>query len=137
MPRGAREYKRLPLARMGKGWGGLVPCADVTRGPMRYYVQGFDANDAPVALSGDPKRPYVVPIRPSLTAGSAPSLPGQPPPSGCTEAADCPPGMPGCGASETPSTPATESSSEEPKAETSRDFVRVWIGVAGSVDIVP
>src|SRR5262249_54153838 len=81
-----RDFGRVELSRIGKGWGGLVPCGDVVRGVLRYYVVGVDASGSPAATAGDARHPYFVPIRPSLTGGT-PSLPGQPPPKKCAAGA--------------------------------------------------
>src|SRR5262249_39298437 len=60
------DWSRVDLKRVGTGWGGQIPCADVTRGTLRYWIQGFgDAGD-PVAGSGDPKHPYTVTIKDEL-----------------------------------------------------------------------
>ena len=147
------EYKRVPLTRMGSGWGGLIPCGDVTRGVMRYYIQGFDASNSPAALSGDPKRPFLVRIRTSIN-GPGPNLPGQASPVACRNG-ECTPGTPGCG--ETSPGESTEEEGERceddaqcsggvacvhgrcvhPHAveESSNTYARFWVGVSGSVDI--
>lgn len=91
------DYKPLELQKMGSGYGGLIPCADVTVGTMRYYVQGYSEANDPIAASGNRNKPYMVVIRPRIS-GPGPSLPGQPPPESCAEAAvvECPPDFPGC-----------------------------------------
>lgn len=91
------EYKPLELQKMGAGYGGVIPCADVTQGTMRYYVQGYSEANDPIATSGSRSKPFTVPVRPQI-AGPAVSLPGQPPPERCGEAApvECPPDFPGC-----------------------------------------
>jgi len=145
------DFKRLPLSRVGNGWGGLVPCGDVSRGPLRYYVQGFDAHNEPIASSGDPKHPFYVRIRPTLL-GSPPSLPGAAPPAKCGESVASTSGTSSerarssegesceddsqCGSGKCSAghcvTPQAEEESAAPK-----DYPRLWIGVAGSLDIVP
>ena len=91
------EYKPLDLQKMGAGYGGIIPCADVTQGTMKYYVQGYSDTNDPIATSGSRNKPFTVPVRPQI-AGPAASLPGQPPPARCGEAApvECPPDFPGC-----------------------------------------
>src|SRR5258708_36121672 len=66
--RGAQsdDWSVLALNRMGAGWGGLIPCAAVTAGVMRYWVQGFGEGGDPVAQSGDMKHPYTVPIKDAI-----------------------------------------------------------------------
>ena len=39
---GMTSWKRFDLKKVGDGWGGLVPCADVKTGTLRYYIQGLD-----------------------------------------------------------------------------------------------
>lgn len=130
------DWKRVDLKRMGSGWGGLIPCGDVAKGTMRYWLQGFDDGGDPVASSGDPKRPYSVAIRDDIS-GEAPRLPGKPAPSACTEQPDrdCPPGLPGCeervaaaegegGAAEAP----------EPKPSGGGGtYAHVWIGISAEL----
>jgi hypothetical protein len=95
----------------------------VTRGTMRYWIQGFDENGDPIANSGDPKHPYTVLIRSDI-AGEAPHLPGKSPPAACGEETD-----------ESPS--ATETEKEGTAAEkpsgTSKAFSRIWVGVAAEL----
>jgi hypothetical protein len=91
-----REWARIDLKRAESGgvWEGVIPCSDVGRGTMRYWVQGFDRTGEPVVASGDPKHPYYVPIRDKITS-EPPHLPGKEAPKSCEET-DCPPGLPGC-----------------------------------------
>ncbi|MBV9950157.1 MAG: hypothetical protein JOZ69_25175, partial [Myxococcales bacterium] len=89
-----REWLRVQMHKEGTGWAALIPCADVTRGVMHYWIQAFDRSGEPVAASGDPKHPFYVPIREKLT-GEAPHLPGKEPPRPCDDT-DCPPGIAGC-----------------------------------------
>jgi hypothetical protein len=76
-------WRHVDLKRLGGGWAGLIPCADVTVGPMLYWALGFDAAGDPVATSGDAKNPITVPIVDAI-AGDAPHLPGAKPPKRCT-----------------------------------------------------
>jgi hypothetical protein len=140
---GATEHRTATLERVDGGWGGLVPCADVVRGVVRYYLQGFDASGSPVALSGTPKRPYFVPIR-RVIASPPPALPGHPPPARC----DAPPAS-----RDEPSTSgdrcvddsqceggtchqgACVSRPEEPARE--GGYRRWWIGLGASIDATP
>lgn len=81
---GMSEFKRVELPHKGDGWGGYIPCDDVTVGTMRYYIQGFDEGGDPAATSGDPKHTFTVPIRDSISS-EPPSLPGTKAPKTCTE----------------------------------------------------
>jgi hypothetical protein len=94
---GMTDWKPIELPKAGTGYGGLIPCKDVTQGTMTYYVQGFNAANDPVATSGSRSKPYTVPVKAQIT-GPAPSLPGQDPPKQCGElaGAECPPDFPGC-----------------------------------------
>jgi hypothetical protein len=94
---GMTDWKPIELAKMGTGFGGLIPCKDVAQGTMSYYIQGFNAGNDPVATSGSRNKPYTVPVKAQIT-GPAPSLPGQDAPKQCGElaGAECPPDFPGC-----------------------------------------
>jgi hypothetical protein len=95
---GMTDWRPLELRKMDGGYGGLIPCKDVTEGAMQYYIQGYGTSDDPVAASGSRSKPYTVPIKAELT-GAAPSLPGQDAPKQCAAGAgggDCPPDFPGC-----------------------------------------
>jgi hypothetical protein len=67
------------------------------QGKLQYYLQGFNAENDPVATSGNRNNPYSVAIKPTID-GPEPSLPGKDPPKQCGElaGAECPPNFPGC-----------------------------------------
>src|SRR6202042_1301540 len=94
---GMGDWKPVELAKMDSGFGGMIPCKDVTQGTMSYYIQGFNAGNDPVATSGSRNKPYTVPVKAQIS-GPAPSLPGQSAPKQCGElaGAECPPDFPGC-----------------------------------------
>jgi hypothetical protein len=94
---GMTDWKPVELTKKGTGYGGLIPCKDVTQGTMSYYVQGFNAGNDPIATSGSRNKPYTVPVKAEIS-GPAPALPGQDPPKQCGElaGAECPPDFPGC-----------------------------------------
>ena len=95
---GMTDWKPVELRRMDSGYGGLIPCKDVTEGNVQYYIQGYGTSDDPVASSGSPSQPFSVANNPEL-AGQGPSHPRQEPPKQCadsTGATDCPPDFPGC-----------------------------------------
>lgn len=123
----ASGFTSLTLVKRGSGWAGVIPCSGVQLGTLRYYVQGFDAEGSPAALSGDPKRPYTVPIKSSIT-GPAPTLPGEAPPT-CDETAAPEP--------EPDAAPAEGESETKAPPESPDSYERIWIGVSGSIDFVP
>jgi hypothetical protein len=93
---GMTEWKTAELKKMGeKGWGSVLPCADVQQGVTQYYIQGFNAANDPVAVGGDRNNPYKVKVTREKVA-EAPHLPGQPAPTQCADTGDCPPNFPGC-----------------------------------------
>jgi len=96
-PYGTSEWKTLELRRLGNGYGGEVPCHDVgsTTGDFVYFVQATDSVGDVVAMSGSRAAPNRVAIKNALT-GEPPHLPGHEPSAKCRDAADCPPGLPGC-----------------------------------------
>jgi hypothetical protein len=154
---GMTDWKPVELKKMGeKGWGGLLPCADVQQGATLYYVQGFNANNDPVATGGDRNNPYRVAIKPEKVA-EPPHLPNAPPPAQCADTGDCPPNFPGCKKAPVGAAPVegkTESGKEageycEEDGECRSDQCesskcaekdgdqkrrRLWVGVSGSLD---
>jgi hypothetical protein len=151
---GMTEFKKIRLSRVGKGWGGSIPCTDVVRGVVRYYIQGFDESDTPVAITGDPRHPLYVPIRWSISS-SPPHLPGQEPPSQCGSGGQCPAGS-ACGESTIEASVPTLDNGEvcetggqctSGRCASGRcaathtpegaagGYVRFWFGVAGSMDL--
>lgn len=92
---GMPDFKSFELKKVGDGWGGSLPCADMLEGDIQYYLQGFSATNDPVATGGDRNNTYKVSIKKTI-ASEPPHLPGQVAPKQCAEAADCPPDFPGC-----------------------------------------
>lgn len=141
---GQSSWKRIDLKKLDSGWGGLVPCADVTQGTLRYYVQGFDESKEPVASSGDSRHPYTVAIKPSIS-GEAPHLPGKNAPESCEKSSDCPPDFPGCSKSgESAGENGDENGEgggEEEEAEGGKKkggpFKRIWIGLGAEFEFMP
>jgi hypothetical protein len=135
------DWGRLELRRLGKGWGGLIPCAAVTSGPMLYWVQGFDDGGDPIASSGDPKHPYTVPIRDQISA-EAPHLPGKPAPRACEEGErepERPPPTPHERDSETENDNESEAEpdkSEKTKSSGETGYASLWVGFAGALDLL-
>jgi hypothetical protein len=132
---GMTSWKRFDLKKVGDGWGGLVPCADVTAGTLRYYIQGLDDSKESVASNGDARHPYTVAIKDDLS-GDAPHLPGMKPPKSCHESSDCPPDFPGCSKSGDSAGDNGDENGDAGKDDSkdSGPFKRVWIGVMGSID---
>jgi hypothetical protein len=93
---GQSGWKSLELKKSDSGFGGMIPCKDVTQGLMQYFVQGFADGHDPVANSGTRAKPFTVPVNLQIT-GPAPSLPGEEPPAQCADTGECPPDFPGCG----------------------------------------
>jgi len=93
---GMTDFKQFELQKMGeKGWGGQSPCGDVQTGDFLYYIQGFNAENDPVATAGSRNEPYKVGIKAQPVA-EPPHLPNQPAPTQCADTGDCPPDFPGC-----------------------------------------
>ena len=143
-----RSFRRAPLKRVGEGWGGTIPCADIVAGTVRYYIQGFDKDGELAASSGDPNHTFAVPIRESI-AGEAPALPGQAAPkkcgeedvqaldldegSRCQEDRQCKSGA--CSSGRCQAVQAFEQEEPVTGSGGGRPFARFWIGVAGSMDL--
>lgn len=137
------DWAKVDLKKAGSGFGGVIPCGAVTKGVLRYWVQGFDDGGDPAASSGDPKHPFTVPIKDDLD-GDPPHLPGQAAPKSCGEDTECPPGLPGCAAEESSKGGGEggggggdESGSEaatEPVAPGS--YAKLWFGLAGAIDLL-
>jgi hypothetical protein len=138
-PAGASSWKRMNLKKMGDGWGGLIPCADVQVGTLQYYVQGFNAAKDPVANNGDPSQPYSVAIQDEIS-GDAPHLPGKDPPKKCHASSDCPPDFPGCakndGATGDSETGSSDDSGDK-EAKPKKPYKTLWFGIAGALDFQP
>lgn len=83
---GETDYKSMALPRIDAGYGGNVPCRDLTEeGVLVYYVQVLDATGAVVMTAGTLAQPFRVRIREELS-GEPPHLPGQEPPEACVKA---------------------------------------------------
>lgn len=147
---GMGEWKTLELKKVGNGWGAEMACLDVQPGMISYYLQGFDAENDPVASGGDRNTPFKTEIKQSIS-GDAPRLPGANPPTQCPDTGDCPPGFPGCkGAgsegllkeADVPCEEASECKSNKCEAgkcsavETKQKFRKVWIGGGVMADFV-
>jgi hypothetical protein len=136
------DWRKVDLDKVSDGWGGLVPCSDVTSGTMRYYIQGLNGKKEPIANSGDAKHPYTVAIKDEIS-GDEPRLPGMKPPKQCGGAsADCPPDFPGCGKGGSGKDKAegegegetTEGEGKDVESHPKRR--RIWVGLAGALDFM-
>jgi hypothetical protein len=144
------SYKTLVLSKMFNGWGGLVPCTDVTIGVLRYYIQGFDSDNEPILNSGDPKKPFMLRVLTEIS-GTPPSLPGKPPPAKCGENApaavaqteseeEAPPKLADgeeCRRDDQCTSASCDSGVCTSEVRSRNRFARIWIGVSGSIDFVP
>jgi hypothetical protein len=140
-PESASSWKRVNLKKLdGGGWGGLIPCGDVTSGTLRYYVQGLDDSKTPIASNGDAKHPYTVQIKDSIS-GDAPHLPGKDAPKSCSESTDCPPDFPGCSksgesAGENGDENGEGGGDDENASKPAGPFKRWWVGVGMELEFV-
>lgn len=148
---GMSDWKPSELKKSGeKGWSGLLPCGDMQQGVAQYYIQGFNAENDPVAVGGDRQNPYKVKVTTEKVA-DPPHLPGQPPPTQCADTGDCPPNFPGCKApaasetsepsgkdggefceedSECKSSECKESKCTEPKKSSTGNARKWWVGLS-------
>jgi hypothetical protein len=140
---GVKTWSRIEMKRVGRGWGVLIPCAGVTAGAVRYWIQGFDPNGEAAASSGDPKHPFIVPVR-ETTSSKPPHLPGRAAPQAC-EPGEAPPEEAVEPAAPPPVHPAPVHEEEPVRAEVAEHpepakgelgFARWWVGIAGAADFV-
>jgi hypothetical protein len=124
---GTNDYRRMQLARVGHGWGGVIPCGAVKLGTLHYYFQGLDADSLPILDSGDKRHPYSVPIKQALD-GPKPHLPGHRAPTMCGEGLD--------DEEESRATNVENENPETPKAKPTgpATYSRIWLGISGSMD---
>ena len=94
-PYGGNKWQTLQLKKIENGFGGEIPCSDITTtGDVRYYIIATDDQGLSLAQAGSLKEPFRVPVKNKIS-GDAPSLPGKNPPKACAAAQECPPGLPG------------------------------------------
>jgi hypothetical protein len=123
----SNDWSEIELQPMAGGWGGLIPCASVTPGTIRYWAQAFDDGGAPYATSGDSKHPYAVPVRNEISA-EPPHLPGRSAPRTCEE--------PESAEKLGPTADHEERTTETAVATPTPRFARIWVGVSGAIDVV-
>jgi hypothetical protein len=140
---GEDSPQTVTLKKRSGGFGALVPCAAITRGVFRYWIEGQDKDGNVVATAGGANEPYFVPIHASVD-GPGPSLPGARPPKSCDE---CPTRTPACdgeggGAQHNDDSPfntgeRTEGGEEgEKHEEAGAPFARFWIGGGASIELM-
>lgn len=94
-PFGATKWNTVEMNRIGKGWGGMIPCEDTrATGDVKYYIVVTDEGGEQLK-AGSQKEPHRVAIKREIE-GDEPSYPGKKPPAQCEDPANCPPGLPGC-----------------------------------------
>lgn len=91
---GMREFSRVEMGRVGRGYGYEIPCDDVFAPEVTYYIVAFGRDGSPSGFAGSQSSPIHVPVVTQRNS-SAPALPGRAPPEQCREE-ECPPGMSGC-----------------------------------------
>jgi hypothetical protein len=93
-PFGATQYQSVELKKLGKGYGGEIPCADVTTtGDMKYFFAFTGTDGEPAGGMGSNKEPFRTTLKNDIE-GDAPHLPGKKAPNKCSKK-DCPPGFTG------------------------------------------
>lgn len=98
-PFGEKEYKSVELKKLGKGYGGEVPCADVTTtGDMKYFFALTGSDGESAGTIGSSKEPFRTAIKNEIE-GDPPKLPGKKAPTKCKDKT-CPPGFTGVDCSE-------------------------------------
>jgi hypothetical protein len=128
-PSGTNNYRRMQLARVGRGWGGVIPCGAVKLGTIHYYFQGLDADGLPILDGGDKRHPYSVPIKQTIE-GPKPYLPNHRAPTMCGE-----------GLEEEENATQNNNGNENPETPTPpkptgpATYSRVWLGLSGAMDL--
>ena len=129
---GMKAWADVEMTPLGKGWGALIPCGAMSAGTMQYWIRALDTDGNGIASAGDAQHPFEVPVQSDIA--SEPShLPGQPPPQSCEQGKSPP-----TGPAEPGQEPEPESSgrSEETAADEPPLYARLWIGVAGAIDVL-
>ncbi len=89
---GSTAWTDLPLDHVANGFGAEIPCGQVIRPSLDYYVTATDDAGAALANASTAEAPTHINVVGARTQ-PAPALPGRMPPEQCGE--DCPPGMTG------------------------------------------
>lgn len=98
-PFGEKQYKSVELKKLGKGFGGEVPCADVTTtGDIKYFFAFTGTDGESAGDLGSASEPFRTTIKNEID-GEPPKLPGKKAPTKCRDRT-CPPGFGGPDCSE-------------------------------------
>jgi hypothetical protein len=82
---GDGAWRRARMERLGRAWGGEVPCDQTQTGEyIEYFVTALDSTDMPMAEAGNDDTPLRVRLVRSRTR-PAPALPGRLPPEVCRD----------------------------------------------------
>ncbi len=133
-PSGTTNYRRMQLVRVGRGWGGVIPCGAVKLGVIHYYFQGLDSEGLPILDGGDKRHPYSVPVKAQID-NPKPHLPGHRAPTMCGEGLEEEEGAQAGGGGET-GTGGTEGGGGEtkPPSNATATYSRIWLGLSAGID---
>ncbi len=92
---GMEQWKRMPMVRYQRGYAFQVSCSDVFEPQVQYYIEAVGSSGNVVGSAGSASQPITVPVV-AARSQPEPALPGAPAPASCA-AAECPPGVKGCG----------------------------------------
>jgi hypothetical protein len=82
---GDGPWRRARMERMGRAWGGEIPCDQTRTGEyLEYYVTALDSTDMPMAEAGNDETPLRIRLVNARTR-PAPALPGRLPPEVCRD----------------------------------------------------
>ncbi|MCA9631754.1 MAG: hypothetical protein KC766_29070 [Myxococcales bacterium] len=96
---GGEKWVTLKMQKKGDAFVAEIPCtATQVVGALKFYVRARDAAGDTIDNYGTKREPVEISVV-NATDQEAPSFPDQDPPNRCAEEVECPPGMPGCGAS--------------------------------------
>lgn len=130
---GQDKFRSMGLRRYKNGWAGEVDCESVgtKTGAMEYYFIMYDEMGREAGRVGDEFDLFTLPIKASIS-GRAPALPDQSPPGSCKElqAADCPPGFPGC------ETYEDEEWAKAPQEDENADAPSFWVTIGFQQDFL-
>jgi hypothetical protein len=83
------DWSKARMKKMGKGWGGSIPCkATDDAGTLHYYAVVEDSDGEIIARIGTKAHPFSTQIKNKIT-GDPPAFPDQDPPSSCDDKDEC------------------------------------------------